>query len=357
MPNTILRQRRLKDVRSFLLGKTIMTLVDLGEDVFKGVVAPSCIFVAANHKPDDTRQTITINLSKLSNEQKAEALRVNARLEVVRQAVFCENADLEFAVTQRAFEVPTVPLSEFGDLVLKDAGINYQRVKVGMQEKGNSDLSERLLYEGGQQNESDRMYWKGTDIDRYWMADATNRFCRTDYRDFIRSNEVVHLNERVYSTVPKMVFRQTADRIIATIDRKGIWFGRSIIAMLLQQYSKYRIEYFLGILNSRYFEQLYDEIAHEAGRVFAQVKLAKVKQLPIRVINFSDPADRARHDRMVQLAEAMLALHKHKAAAVTRAEQTLYQRQIDATDRQIDALVYELYGLTADEIAVVEGQG
>ena len=28
---------------------------------------------------------------------------------------------------------------------------------------------------------------------------------------------------------------------------------------------------------------------------------------------------------------------------------------IDATDRQIDRLIYDLYGLTAEEIAVVEG--
>lgn len=31
------------------------------------------------------------------------------------------------------------------------------------------------------------------------------------------------------------------------------------------------------------------------------------------------------------------------------------KRQIDATDRQIDELVYKLYGLTDNEIAVVEG--
>jgi hypothetical protein len=30
------------------------------------------------------------------------------------------------------------------------------------------------------------------------------------------------------------------------------------------------------------------------------------------------------------------------------------QRQIEATDRQIDWLVYELYGLTEEEIAIVE---
>ena len=63
--------------------------------------------------------------------------------------------------------------------------------------------------------------------------------------------------------------------------------------------------------------------------------------LPIRPINFSDPADVARHDRMVSLVEQMLELHKRLAAA-SQADREMYQRQIDATDREIDRLVYEL---------------
>jgi hypothetical protein len=43
-------------------------------------------------------------------------------------------------------------------------------------------------------------------------------------------------------------------------------------------------------------------------------------------------------------------------AASIPADRTLYERQIEATDRQIDALVYELYDLTAEEIAIVEGR-
>ena len=79
-----------------------------------------------------------------------------------------------------------------------------------------------------------------------------------------------------------------------------------------------------------------------------------LERIPIHTINFADPADRARHDKMVQLVESMLALHKHKALAKTQADQELFQRQIEATDREIDRLVYELYGLTPEEIAVVE---
>ena len=58
---------------------------------------------------------------------------------------------------------------------------------------------------------------------------------------------------------------------------------------------------------------------------------------------------------MVALVERMLALHKQLAAARTGHDQTLLQRQIEATDAQIDCLVYGLYALTDEEIAIVEG--
>ena len=70
-------------------------------------------------------------------------------------------------------------------------------------------------------------------------------------------------------------------------------------------------------------------------------------------IDFTNPSAKSGHDRMVQLVEQMLTLHKQLPAAKTGHDQTHLQRQIDATDRQIDRLVYELYGLTEEEIAVL----
>ncbi len=77
-------------------------------------------------------------------------------------------------------------------------------------------------------------------------------------------------------------------------------------------------------------------------------------RIPIPNLNLQSRKDRKRHDRMTELVEQMLALHQKLAAAKTTHEQTLLQRQIDATDRQIDRLVYELYELTEEEIRVVE---
>jgi hypothetical protein len=80
-----------------------------------------------------------------------------------------------------------------------------------------------------------------------------------------------------------------------------------------------------------------------------------LKRLPIRRIDFSDRADKTSHDRMVKLVDSMQTLHQRLAAAKSEAQKTVIQRQIDATDGEIDRLVYDLYGLTKKEIAVVEG--
>jgi len=51
-------------------------------------------------------------------------------------------------------------------------------------------------------------------------------------------------------------------------------------------------------------------------------------------------------NRIVSWEDQMPSLPELLPAARTPHEQTALQRQIEATDRQIDALVYELYGLT-----------
>ena len=115
------------------------------------------------------------------------------------------------------------------------------------------------------------------------------------------------------------------------------------------------MRYFTGLLNSRLLDWTMKRISTTFhGGYFAANKQFLV-QLPVRSVDFSDKADRSVHDRMVKLVDSMLALHKQLAAAKSVAKREVVQRQIDATDAEIDRLVYGLYGLTDEEIAVVEG--
>ena len=112
--------------------------------------------------------------------------------------------------------------------------------------------------------------------------------------------------------------------------------------------------YIVGILNSALMNHCIRQMTNQFRGGYFAVNKQALERLPFRPISFSDPADMARHDRMVTLVEQMLELHKRLAAA-SQAERELYQRQIDATDQEIDGLVYELYELTQEEIQVVAG--
>jgi hypothetical protein len=61
------------------------------------------------------------------------------------------------------------------------------------------------------------------------------------------------------------------------------------------------------------------------------------------------------HDDLVALVEKMLDLNRRLAKTHFDSEKEPIQRQIAATDKRIDKLVYELYGLTEEEIKIVEG--
>ncbi len=75
----------------------------------------------------------------------------------------------------------------------------------------------------------------------------------------------------------------------------------------------------------------------------------------IQPIDFSSSTDTAIHGHMVKLVDQMIELRVQISNAKNPHEKEALQRQINATDKQIDQLVYQLYGLTDEEIKIVEG--
>lgn len=156
---------------------------------------------------------------------------------------------------------------------------------------------------------------------------------------------------------PKILVPDIADRASFALDESGAYAFTSGYGIVLKADSGVTTKYVLGLLNSRLLDYFLKRISTVIRGGFFRYFTQFLEQLPIRTIDFPDKQDRARHDRMVALVEQMLQLHRDLAAAKTAHDKTLAERQIAATDRQIDRLVYELYGLTEEEIAVVEGSG
>jgi hypothetical protein len=178
------------------------------------------------------------------------------------------------------------------------------------------------------------------------------KFKDTDWHRFGR-NQNIGIQDREKLCVPRLV-----TQLFAAYDVTGTHFLDNVDVggiTLVDKYRKQGFPYLLGLLNSKLLGWYFPFVSAPFRGGWRSANRQFLSQLPIRTINFSVPADNARHDRMVTLVELMLSLHKQLAAANTDHEKTALQRQIDATDRQIDQLVYELYDLTDDEISIVEG--
>ena len=187
-------------------------------------------------------------------------------------------------------------------------------------------------------------------LERYWHEPPEEYVWYVPHL-MIQNRKTARPGEKERFESPKIIVSRMGKGLAATYDHGGLYVKDAML-LLANPRTSVSLLYLLGVINSNLLRHYYQHL-------FITIDVLKnaLLHLPIRSISPDNKLDRARHDKMVKLVESMLKLHEQLAAAKTAHDKTLIQRQIDATDRQIDTLVYELYGLTEDEIRIVEAGG
>jgi predicted type IV restriction endonuclease len=145
-------------------------------------------------------------------------------------------------------------------------------------------------------------------------------------------------------------------RIIAAYCNQELYHSRDVIPIKFDTDWPSPL-FVLGVVNSQFIAWWHHRRSPKANKgLFPKVLVSDLERIPIPELVDHHLQDVASHDQMVALVERMLALHQELTAARTSQDKTMIQRQIEATDRQIDRLVYELYDLTDEEIGIVEGR-
>ena len=134
---------------------------------------------------------------------------------------------------------------------------------------------------------------------------------------------------------PKILVRQTASRIMAAYDEDKWYCLKSGIIIQLPKSSALSYKYLLGLLNSALMDFLYNDLVNEDNRIFPEVKPIQLFKLPIKV---------AAKD------EQKITSEKVDAIIVAKQNST----DSSQLERELDAMVYALYGLNEDEITVIE---
>ncbi len=130
---------------------------------------------------------------------------------------------------------------------------------------------------------------------------------------------------------------------------------KTILNVNPSESTRFNMKYLTGLMNAKLLSFVYPFMSNKlVSRSFPRLSVGDLRKLPIRTIDFDDPADVALHDKMVALVDRMLDWHKQLPDLDGEALRIVNAR-IAATDREIDALVYRLYGLSEDEVRIVEG--
>lgn len=148
---------------------------------------------------------------------------------------------------------------------------------------------------------------------------------------------------------PKILIQDINKKLIATFDKDNYYIKD---ALMLHQKEKISLKYILALINSKLLNYWYRQ-------QFKTLSIAKnaFLTLPIYKIDFSNPKEKAKHDKLAEMADEMLKLNKKLQKLdpmLDEAEYKEIKEKIERTDREIDGRVFELYGLGEKEIGIIK---
>jgi type I restriction-modification system DNA methylase subunit len=426
IPSSFLNQIEFEKTRKLILEKFSLTnVLDLGDNVFSNVATPTCIIGIYKDKSDsDIRYC---NLTSIKRDFLAT--EINKSFSLVPIKSFIENQSYSFIFK---------PLKKIIDkcydnnYTLKEIAEDVATgISPGLGEAFVIDKveAEKLKLE----DEILKNLVIGGEINRYHLAPISNKVIiyfssQLDIKDF--PNCLSHLSKykgkldnRVETKSgaipwyvmlrprrqklfeePKILIRQTADRIIAAFDEEKWYCLKSGLIIQLPKNSELNYKFLLCLLNSNLMDFLYKDLVNEENRIFPEVKPIQLFKLPIKQIVLKEQEkfigkSNIIHSLNKDLLELVnkfersigrkfnlaslpkkledwyllsysdfikeLAKKKVKLSLSDEAEWEEYfnteakkalelKSKIDATDKEIDQMVYKLYNLTEEEISIVE---
>ena len=170
---------------------------------------------------------------------------------------------------------------------------------------------------------------RGKDINNYSKS-FSNNYLLFDKKVLWSNTDEINFYQQ------KLISRQTSDTLIAVYDDENYLTLDSTHVHTLTD-SNFELKFLLSLFNSKFLRFLYKLMVQEEGRVFAQVKTVVLKELPIKEI----PVEA--QQPFINKVNEILTLKKEKPQADT-----------SSLENDIDVMVYELYGLSDEEIGIVE---
>jgi type I restriction-modification system DNA methylase subunit len=334
IPNNILRTTTYDIIRKSIMDTCrIKQVVDMGSNIFRGVTASTVIILLERTLDEKLRlNNKVVILTKISDLTKHSCERA-----LIKQREFLNNTSYTFniiatgsnRVLLKNIEEGCIKLGEI--VVIHAGGIATGPDKNSMIENYAKNFRYKPMLEG-------------KDIKPHYPHFA-NRYIRYDKNLLYRARD-----ESIFLSPEKLVTQRIGGgkRVLVVAYDDEQYYTFNSTNTLLKKGNDYSLKYLSALLNSKLLNYYYVNKFTNQSTLTVNISKTFLEQLPIKRISLYE------QESLISMINKVIQFNKQLRLVKTPDEKTLLQRQIDAVDKQIDKLVYGLYGLTEEEIKLVE---
>lgn len=339
VPNTIMAAQNTSGLRRFLLENVKnIRIFEFPEKarVFKNVTQGVCILMFTKGKAAKQAVSICSGLTGSGDLAKARPFEIELndiqRLDRISMPIPFVKDNGEMRLLRKILTFPKI--KDIKNIEVFQGEVNLTVFKDCLRQSGGAKLV------------------RGDQVKRYTLSGGyESKPSFLDAECFIKK---AGLSEKAgHHLQSRLAFQEVANialkrRLNGVLVDKGLFLGHTCNYIVSKNENILNV--LLGLFNSSLSNwrfKLTSATNHVSGE--------EVRQLPVPE---ADPSkDKAEYKEMAVIVNKMLALNKrlNELGGKQTDERARLEKEIAETDRRIDGLVYELYGLTEDEIKIIEG--
>ena len=325
IPNPWLTNLTLKKIRRFVFGQhTVHEIAHYARQVFDAIVDTEVVILRNGATPQNS---VLIRIVGENNQSVCKSVEQSkwAALDGEPINIFVSPAE------ERVIAKINEQSERLSALCAVTVGMKPYQVGKGVPKQTREIVENRVFDSTHRKDKSYRPLLRGRDIEKYLIKWKGDRWIK--YGD--------HLAEprpsAGFDAPAKIVIRQTGDSLIAALDDSQFVCMNNMHTILPKD-GRRDLRFILGLLNSRLLNYYFQWLNPEKGEALAEVKKEHVEKLVI-IKN----AEENQRKAVVERVDRILAAKAQDPAA-----------DVSGLEREIDQLVYALYGLTPEEIQIVE---
>jgi hypothetical protein len=394
IPNAWLSNKYAKDLRKLMLSQTQFNiLINFNQKtIFEDANVETSIFIIKNETPlSDMKVEVGQEIGELYQYDQNTWFQNDNYL-----MSFAPDSKIQLIIEK--LNSSKTKLSDFLDI---SNGIKPYQAGYGLNKMGQplsvEDVNNKIYHSSLQLDDTYKPEIKGKGVNRYSLVWEPSYI---SWGRWLMSPKGQHYFEQ-----PKILLRQIiSSHFYAHIDTEKYYADQSLYVLTNYQDKKWPLEFFLALLNSRLYGFYFRKFYSEEDDLFPKIKVNELKNLPVKI-----PSDAIKDlliAKAIEITETNKSLsnltrdfecfiqsklgfasrklttfwelefkdflnelkkNKVKLSISEESEWMTYfndQKQkgkvlksyIDQTDKEIDQMVYELYGLTEEEVQIIENR-